>query len=227
MLTYSAPARMDIPDRVVPADRVIFEPYERSEMMTGAREMWSDWEYPVLPAFLSLLSGFLVTLGFFVLVGALFLTLAPSQVRHLRRTIDARPGLALLSGVIGLSVLFGLVPISALTIVGLPLVPVVLLATVVIWTLGYILGAYVLAMRAMRGLGSAENPDIWVRLLALVVGVTILALLNFIPVLGWMANFALGLLGVGGMTVALFDRLKGNVGPVMVTDRRPKENDPD
>lgn len=226
-LTYSAPARIEIPARVVSADRVNFQPYQHSEMMRGAREMWSDWEYPVLPTFLSILSGFLVTLGFFVLIGALFLTLAPKQVRHLRRGIDARPGMTLLSGAIGLSMLFGLVPISALTVVGLPLVPIVLLATVVVWTLGYILGAYVLAMRVMRGLGTAENPDIWFRLLALVIGVTFVALLNFIPVLGWMVNFALVLLGIGGMTTALFERLTGNVGPALDVDMRPMERDPD
>ncbi len=225
-LTYSAPARLEIPGRVVSAERVSYQPYQRSEMMRGARDMWSDWEYPVLPTFLSFLSGFLVTLGFFVVTGALFLTLAPEQVRHLRRSIDARPGMALLSGVIGLSVLVGLVPISALTVVGLPLVPIVLLATLLVWTLGYLLGAYFLAMRAMRGLGAAENPEIWLRLLALVIAVALLALLNFIPVLGWMANFALVLLGIGGMTTALFERLTGTAGPAPNSEMRPIERDP-
>lgn len=226
-LTYSAPARIEIPARVVSAERVTYQPYQQGEMMKGARDMWADWEYPVLPTFLSILSGFLVTLGFFVVIGALFLTLAPKQVRHLRRSIDARPGMALLSGAIGLSMLFGLVPISALSVVGIPLVPIMLLATVVVWTLGYILGAYVLAMRVMRGLGAAENPEIWLRLLALVIGVTLVALLNFIPVVGWLANFALVLLGIGGMTTALFERLVGTVGPAPDVEMRPMERDPD
>lgn len=139
---------------------------------------------PVLPTFLPVLSGFLVTLGFFVLIGAL-------------------------------------------TVVGLPLVPIVLLAKVVTWALGYILGAYVVAMRAMRGLGAAENPPVWMRLLALVIGVTLVALLNVIPVLGWMVNFALVLLGVGGMTTALFDRLVGSVAPALDADMRPIERAPE
>ncbi len=222
-LTYSAPDRIDIPERVIPANRVTYEPYRPSEMMMEMRDMWGEWDYPDRPPLLSLLSGFLVTLGFFVLIGALCLTLAPAQVRYLRRNIEARPGMALLSGVIGLSLLFGLVPISALTIVGIPLVPVVLLATLVVWTLGYVLGAYVIAMRAMQGLGVAENPAIWLRLLALVVGVTLIALLNFIPVLGWMANFALVLLGIGGMTRALFERMVGNTGPALDVDMQPIE----
>ncbi|SNR84974.1 hypothetical protein [Puniceibacterium sediminis] len=226
-LSYSAPTRIDIPERVIPADRVTFEPYERREVIRDARDTWENWEYPVLPTFLTVLSGFLITLGFFIVIGALFLTLAPAQVRHLRHSIEARPGMALLSGVIGLSILFGLVPISAMAVVGIPLIPIVLLATVAVWTLGYILGAYVLAMRSLRAFGAAEDPQIWMRLLALVIGVTIVTLLNFIPVLGWMANFALVLLGIGGMTTALFERLVGNAGPTLDAEMRPMERDPD
>lgn len=220
-LTYSAPQQIDIPERVIPADRVTYTPYQPSQVMNDAREMWADWEYPVRPTVLTFMSGFLVTLAFFALIGALCLTLMPNQVRHLRRSIDARPGMALLSGVLGLSMLFGLVLVSALTVIGIPLIPIVLLVTLTAWILGYVLGAYVLAMRAMRGLGAAENPAIWTRLLALVVGVTLAALLNFIPVLGWMANFALVLLGIGGMTTAIFDRIVGNMGPALDVDMKP------
>jgi hypothetical protein len=220
-LTYSAPQPIDIPQYVIAADRITFEPYRHGKMMEGVRDMWRDREYPMQPSFLHVFSGFLLTLGFFVVIGALFLTFTPQTVRNLRRRTEARPGMALLTSVIGLSMLFGLVPISALTVVGIPLVPIVLLAIVAVWVLGYVLGAYVLAMRSMRAFGAAESPPIWLRLLALVIGVTFVALLNFIPVLGWMANFALVLLGIGGMTTALFERLVGNVGLALDVDMQP------
>jgi hypothetical protein len=225
-LTYSMPAKMDIPERVIGADRVKFEVYQQPEMIRGAHQMWRDWDYPGMPTFMSLFSGFLVTLGFFFVVGAVFLTLMPKPVQRLQRSIDARPGMSLLTGVIGLSILFGLAPITALTVVGLPLVPIVLLATVGVWTLGYVLGAYALAMRVMRSLGAAEDPSIMLRLLALIVGITLVALLNFIPFLGWMANFALVLAGIGAMTTALFERLAGNAGPVLDADMQPIEPKP-
>ncbi|MBJ3763698.1 hypothetical protein ILP92_13150 [Maribius pontilimi] len=224
-LTYSAPEQVEIPARVAPADRIRYEPYQRSEMAERARHMWEDQDFPGRPDFLSLLGGFLVTLGFFVVIGALCLTLAPATVRHLRERIDARPGMSLVLGTLGLSILFGLVPISAMTVVGIPLVPIVVLVVLLVWTLGYILGTYVLAMRVLRGLGADPRPAIWIRLLALVIGVSIAALLNFIPVLGWMVNFALVLLGIGGMTTALFERLIGNPGPALDVDMRPVEGD--
>ncbi|SFS55411.1 hypothetical protein SAMN04488040_0905 [Sulfitobacter marinus] len=214
-LTYSAPTRLNIPTDVIAADRVTFEPYHRGDVMKDARDMWSDWENPVLPTFMSMFSAFLVTVAFFVVIGALFLTLVPNRVRALRRKIEARPGKALLFGVVGLSILVGLVPISAMTVIGLPLVPIVLLGVVAIWTLGYILGAYALTIRVLHSFGSDENPKIWVRLLALVAGVTFASLLNFIPVIGWIANFALVLLGIGGMTIVLFERMGGDTGPVL------------
>lgn len=226
-LTYSTPERIDIPDFVLSADQIVYEPFQRSEIFNNAYEMWEGWEMPRGPTFLTVFGGFLVTLGFFVVIGALFLTLAPVQVRRLRRSIDARPGMALLTGVIGLSMLFGLVPVSAMTILGIPLVPIVLLAILLVWILGYILGAYALAMRVLRAFGTAENPVIWMRLLALVIGVSFIALLNYIPVLGWMANFALVLLGIGGITTALFERMVGNIDPALDVDMQPIQRNPE
>lgn len=225
-LTYSAPTKIDIPESVIAADRTTFTTLDHRGMMRDAGEMWRDWEYPVLPTFMSLLGGFIVTLGFFFVLGAILLSLMPRKVGRLEHIIAERPGMALLSGGIGLSILFGLVPISVLTIVGIPFVPIVLLATVAVWTLGYILGAYALAMRALRGTGAPENPTIWIRLLALLVGVTLIALLNFIPFLGWMANFALVLIGVGAMTIALFNQMIGTTDPVLDADMQPVSNSP-
>jgi cytoskeletal protein CcmA (bactofilin family) len=220
-LTYSAAQRSNIPTGIVGADHITFIELDHRGMMRDAGEMWSDWQYPVLPTFMSLFGGFLITLGFFFVIGAIFLSSMPNKVAHLEQLITARPGMALLSGAIGLSILFGLVPISILTIIGIPLVPIVLLATIAVWTLGYILGTYSLAMRALRGAGSSENPTIWIRLLALLVGVTLIALLNFIPFLGWMANFAMVLIGIGAMTMALFDQMIGSSDGVPNVDLQP------
>jgi hypothetical protein len=226
-LTYSAAQRVDIPASVIAADRVTYTELDDGGMMRDMDEMWRNWEYPALPTFMSVLGGFVVLLGFFFVIGAIFLSLMPKKVARVEHLITERPGLALLSGVIGLSILFGLVPISALTIVGIPLVPIVLLATVAIWTLGYILGAYAVAMRALRGTGAPENPTIWIRLLALLVGVTLIALLNFIPFLGWMANFTLVLIGIGAMTMAFFNQMIGTSEPVLDVDMKPIGDKPE
>lgn len=204
-LTYFSDERIEVPERVISADRVQFEPASESEMWRDFRDDWQDWDSPVELTPWTIVGGFLINLGLFIVIGAVLLSLAPGTVRRLRRRADARPGMVILTGTIGLAILFGSIPVSVLSIVGLLLVPILALLIIAIWILGYILGAYVLAMRVMRGLGGAESPSIIMRLIALAVGVTVVALLNFIPFIGWMANFALVLLGIGAITTALFD----------------------
>lgn len=212
-LTYFSGERMEVPERVISVDRVTFELASDSEMWREFRDDWQEWDSPVAFSPWAVIGGFLVNLGLFIIIGAVFLSLAPGTIRRLRRSADARPGMVMLTGAIGLSILFGAIPVGILTIVGLPLVPILLLLIVAVWTLGYILGAYVFAMRVMRGFGSAESPSIAMRLVALAVGVTFAALLNFIPIIGWMANFALVLLGVGALTTALFDSFFARLEP--------------
>ncbi len=206
-LIYSAPAPLTIPPEVIAPDRVRFELLPSDDMMGDWDNGWRGGHWRAMPGYGALASGFLVTLGFLVLVGALALGFAPKLVERMRVSIAAGPGVSLLSGVIGLSMLFGLVPISAMTIIGLPLVPIVLLAIVLAWTTGYVLGAYAAALWLLRAAGGPEDPGTVLRLFALAVGVFLVALLNFVPFLGWLINFALVLLGIGAMTRQVFDRI--------------------
>jgi len=215
-LKYSTPREMSVPERVVAPGQVTYEKLDRTEMVRDARDAWDKATPVAKPAFLSIFAGFLVSLAFFMVIGAIFLTFLPKPVERMRKFTLDRPGLTVLTGVIGLSMLFGLVPISAMTIVGLPLVPIAVLAIVAIWILGYILGAYVATMRAWFAFGGAPEPGLGAKLGVLAAGITLVALLNFIPFLGWIVNFTLVLLGIGAMTSAVFQRLSG--GPLYATD---------
>ncbi|GFE65497.1 hypothetical protein [Litoreibacter roseus] len=219
LLTYSTEDRISVPDRVAPQGRVVFQQYSGSEA-------WDDWDefredMPVLPTLASMMFGFVISLLFFLVLGALMLGFMPRRLRALRRSIAAAPGQSMLLGVIGLSVLFGMAPITALTIVGLPFVPIALLLIVVAWILGYALGAYSVAMRIWSGFGGAENPSNVARLAIFAAAITFIALLNFIPFVGWVANYTLILLGIGAMTRALFHYLIGNSGEAFDIDMKP------
>lgn len=204
-LTYAAPERFDIPESVIPADRVRYEPLDH-EVMRDAADHW-DRDWP-MPGPLSVAFGALVVLAFLALLGALLLALAPRQVEAARLRAMARPGMTLLFGVIGLSALFGLVPVAIMAVIGIPFLPFILLGLVVVWTLGYLLGAYALAVRVLDAFREDDREHgPWMRLGAMMLGIALLALVNFVPVLGWMANFAVALLGIGAMTSLLTDRL--------------------
>jgi hypothetical protein len=121
-------------------------------------------------------------------------------------------------GVIGLSLLFGLVPITAMTIVGIPFVPINLLAIIVVWTLGYALGGYAVAMYVWAALGGADSPNSITRILLLAAAITVVALFNFIPFVGWVVNFTLVLIGIGALTRAVFARFITDIDPALDVD---------
>ena len=217
-LTYVADARIDIPDRVIPEERVTFRQASASEL----REAWNHMgEMPVAPGFASMVFGFLVTLLFFVLIAAIALGFFPARVAWLRKTIGIAPWRTLLQGVFGLSMLFGSVVVTAMTIVGIPAVPFAILAIVVVWTLAYALGAYAVAMRIWAGFGHDPDPAIPVRLAVFTAGITAVFLLNFIPFVGWMANYTLVLLGVGAMTHAALLATVPDPDPALDVDMNP------
>ncbi len=220
-LVYTTENRIEVPERVAPASRVAFEALTAE----GLRREWAGMrEMPIFPTVASILFGFLVTLLFYVLLGAIALGFFPKQTSWLRKSIGAAPGRTMLQGVVGLSILFGAVPVTGMTIVGIPFVPIAVLGIVVVWIVAYALGAYAVAMRLWIGLGGDPDPTIPARLVVLAAAIVAVALLNFIPFVGWVANYTLVLLGVGALTHAVFLTLVPDIDPAVDVDMRPIDN---
>ncbi|UWR21838.1 hypothetical protein [Sulfitobacter sp. S190] len=218
-LTYSTPDEVRVPQSVAADDRVFFE-------QVSSERVWEEWEVigeemPALPTFASMFFGFIVSLLFFVALMAVLLSFMPARIAAMRRATAKAPGQTLLLGVLGLSVLIGMVPITALTIVGLPFTPIAILTIVAAWTLGYALGAYNVAMRVWTGFGGDDDPVALMRLLIFAGAIACIALLNFIPFVGWVANYTLVLLGIGAMTRAVFQSFITTPDAVLDVDMTP------
>jgi cytoskeletal protein CcmA (bactofilin family) len=204
-LTYRTPKEIDIPESVIAADRV---QYKTLKLPDAAKAMERRF-----PSAWGIFFGFVMVLAFLTIVAALCLAFAPDSVERLRVAAMRRPWTAILFGFLGLAMLIGLVPVSAMTLVGLPLIPIVLLAIVVVWIGGYLLGIYALAFRVITAF--REIPDtLAARLVVVVVGLVAVAILNFIPVIGWMLNLVVLFLGLGALSAALFGRLLARSGTV-------------
>ena len=219
-LTYAAEEPVDIPAAVIPADRVTYEPIS----MGTFADRWGDAFPHERGSWFgggTIFGGFILTIAFFVLLGALFLTFAPKRVEALQSSIRARPWMTALIGVIGLSMAFGALPIVGLTVIGLPLLPFLALGILILWVLGYALGAYAVARAAWSAFGGSDAPSLGQSLLVLAAGIAAIAILNFIPFVGWIANYTLVLLGVGAMTAALMNRILPDAGPALDVDYRP------
>lgn len=218
ILTYSTPNRITVPEQVAALERVRYSELDFDGRWHDWRTMMPSGDMPMFPTTASIFGTFLILLLFFMLLGALALAFMPKRLETMRKQIIAAPGRSLLLGVVGLSLLFGLVPITALTIVGLPFIPINLLAIVVVWTLGYALGSYAAAMQVWSALGGADAPGSITRVLLLAAAITIVALLNFIPFVGWVVNFTLVLLGIGALTRAVFSRFITDIDPALDVD---------
>lgn len=211
-LTYASKHPVQIPEDVIDGGRVTIDNRHFAGWQEQINDNWDQMEMPAFPTTLALFKGFLISLMFFTAIGALFLTFVPKRVSALRQLITDEPGRTFLLGILGLSVLFGLVPISALTIIGIPFVPFAVLLILLAWTLGYILAAYAVGMRVMTAFNGPEDPSMLVRLTIMAVAISIVGALNFVPFVGWVVNYSLVLLGVGAMTYSLLNRMVGGVG---------------
>lgn len=158
-------------------------------------------------------ASFLLGLAFLILMGAVCQFLAPQLTERLRAAADREPGASVLAGFAGLATLFGVLPVAAITIVGLPLIPIAVLLILALWALGYVLGAYVIAFRALRAMRPAETGRL-ARLGALAGTLAAFATLNFIPILGWILNVGPLLLGTGALIRPAFHRLGAPLAPL-------------
>ncbi len=205
-LVYSAPQEVAIPASVIPPERVRFHKLDRpgafGEMRDTFEKSWTGF----WPSFFTIFGAFVVTLAFLLVLAAVFIAFAPNLTEGLRRRASEQPGLSMLSGFFGLALILGLVPVSAMTLIGIPLVPIVLFGIVALWVLGYLLGAYWLSLSVWRAF-AGEATSNGIKLLVLAVALVVLAILNFIPFLGWLINLAVVLSGLGAIALSIMMRL--------------------
>ena len=212
-LTLTAQEAVNVPPGVIPQERITLEERDGRDMYRAFDQSWKWMEMPLLPTWLSLLSAFLISTVFLLLLAAIFLSFVPERVEKMRRRVTRQPLQTFLLGVIGLSALFGMVPVTALTVIGLPFVPVALLLIIVAWTLGYLLAAYAIARRVWVAFDGSDDPSILIKLVIVALAIVAVAVLNFIPFVGWVVNYTLVLLGVGAMTAGTLS--------VFITDPDP------
>lgn len=204
-LRYASPSRIDIPASVIAPERVSWAVLD-SDVFDDWRDVADDSMPDLRPSAWSAVFGTFVTLLFLLVVAALFLAFAPQPVERLRVYANSHPWHAVLMGFLGLGTVIGLIPVGILTLIGIPLVPIVLLSLFVFWILGYLLGVYAIVCRIWSVEDAAGQP-IFRRLVALGIGIVVFAALNFIPFIGWLINLMIMLLGLGALTTSIAIRL--------------------
>jgi hypothetical protein len=199
VLTYYATAPITIPSSVIAADRVKFEKLEVANAVNAVSETMRPDMPKFWPAIVTnILSAFALTISFLVAFAAILFAFAPNQVEHLKEDALKSPIKTIVLGVLGLSMTVGLVPVGAMTLIGIPFIPIAVLAAFVFWVVGYIIGAYAFVWRVVSAFRTPPTSNLG-RLFALTLGFIAIAALNFIPVIGWLFNLAIVFLGLGAV----------------------------
>jgi hypothetical protein len=122
-----------------------------------------------------------------LLLGLIFLLLAPRAGDAIAATSRSKPLIAALVGLLAFFLLPLIAFVAFVTIVGIPLGVVLLLAILPLYALGYVATALVLGGRILkRG-----------RILAFVVGLLILQVVTLIPFVGGLVGFLAVIFGLG------------------------------
>lgn len=199
-LTYSAAEPITVPASLIPANRVTYHRLVLPETVTRIRQGWRVG-HPMMPSARAVMGGAVLILAGLLAVGAITLAMAPVWSDRVRQTIDAKSGACLLAGVLGLAALLGLVPVTVMTIIGIPLLPLVFATILLGWMMSYLFGVYALSMRVARVFGISEPVGLSAQILVLALGLLGSTLLNFVPILGWLLNFVPLLLGAGAIVL--------------------------
>lgn len=193
-LTLETATAVTVPAAVASADRV-------SASLLPADTTRADLDVapaPAQPA--SAIGGTLVWWVVLFALGAIVIALTPRLRPALEADISSGVWRPLGWGSAGFAMLIGMVPLLALTLVGLLLVPFALIFAAVVLLLSYIAGSYLVAYRFTRGWAM---PDTTTRRLAvLALGIVLFGLIGLIPVLGWLAGLAVTAYGLGSFAIA-------------------------
>lgn len=190
-LAYWSDRAAQVPDGVIAADKVT------ATILTP----------PPHPPAASLAIGGALFFGLVLLVlAALFVLVLMPALAGAGAALAARPGRSFLIGIVALSALFGSIFVFAVSLIGIPLVPVVILLIPLVLAAGYITSAYALGGRLLARIGAPISDNRWAALGAVVVGLVILALLHAIPIFGWVVGVLATLFGLGALALHIFGR---------------------
>lgn len=199
-LFSDAETPLDVPAHVAPPERV-------------ERRSIDDWPGEGREFRVATTAERIVAFGGSVLVLTLIATLAvtlvPRGFDRLRVLVAEAPMRALGWGFLALSLLFGAAFMLVLTVIGIVIAPIALLAAGLLAIAGYVVAVYLLGVWIVTR-GNMIEPDTFPEFaLTALAGALAAGLLALVPFLGWIVPPALALTGAGALTLAAFGRRLG------------------
>jgi len=199
-LAIRAPSQIAVPASVAPAERVRFELLVAPDYVSEAGRTAGNVANRFWPVFWSVVGWWLLL----ALAGAALIALLPRTTRALETVSERHPFRNLGLGILSFAAVLGLVPVVALTVIGLLLLPFVLIFVVLACSLAYVTGAFLIGLRIARGFLTIDSNV--KRLGVMVVALITAGLLGMIPFAGWLLSLTIAIFGFGTATVLLMTR---------------------
>jgi cytoskeletal protein CcmA (bactofilin family) len=166
-----------------------------------ARGMAIDFDDSHGPSIIGFFGWLFAALAF-AACAVLAAVVAPRPLTSAARRAEESPGRSFVYGLISLPAFFVLCVALAVTIIGIPLLVLLVPAYLALLFFGALVAAFFIGTRVLMVTGRYRVGNA----LAAVVGAMILAATTFIPVLGDLLLYALSLFGAGAIILALFSR---------------------
>lgn len=143
------------------------------------------------------------------LIGCLALVLLlsvliPTELGTVATNIKNEPIIMFLWGLLGIILIVPLAVMLAISIIGIVLIPIELLAVFLASLIGYIAVAIIIGKKILRALNN-ENPSV---ILSAILGVLVLWLVGLIPIFGSLVKAIAGIIGFGAVIIAVARRNK-------------------
>lgn len=196
-LDIRAPRPIEVPTSVAAADRVSYQQIETPDYVSEAGRTADSVVKGFWPMLWAAITWWLLLL----VVGIAFIALAPRLVARLDALSRQRPLRRLGLGLLSLATVLGLVPMVAITLIGLILLPLVFVFIVIWLSLAYVAGSYLVAMRMVSAFATIDSNAKRVAVLAL--GLVAAPLLGMVPVLGWLITLAFLVYGLGVISASI------------------------
>lgn len=201
LLLITGQNEIDVPAHVISPERVSF-------VQKDMHDNTGQADFIVRNTFLSFWPGFLTGFGLIIiafLIGVIWLALMPDRSTMAYMVSKEKPIKSLLTGILWLSMFFGLLIVLGMTLIGIPLILVAVLVAFLAWVMGYVGGAYFLAARLIEAFGRRVE-SLGFQVLALALGLILAFVFSLVPFLGWLSQLALVFFGLGAMGLAFIYR---------------------
>ena len=195
-----APAEISVPATVAAAERVSFIEFERPDYVGEAGKTAEN----VVRGFWPIVWGTVIWVLVLIALGAVLIALLPRLRESLETNAGLRPFRTFWVGILTFASTLGLVPVAAITIIGIFILPFVFLYVAIASMLAYLTGTYLVGRRVVSAFTPVDSN--MKRLVSLAISVVAAVLFGFIPFVGWLLSLLLVSYGFGAFAVTLMAR---------------------